>query len=156
MNIDKLATGLAIIVLVLSPINSKAATLYMGAGETYTNLQSAVAAMSGGDTLIIRDGTYSGSTNYLDNAHMPPSGSAGSYTIIRAENDGGAVFTSGFLWMQYTTSRNYVQIEGIKVTSATPTAQDGGTYWKWLRCAFNVEPADNANDTAFGVSNCSY
>ncbi|CAB1057297.1 hypothetical protein D1BOALGB6SA_2036, partial [Olavius sp. associated proteobacterium Delta 1] len=33
-----------------------AKTVYMGPGETYKSLNAAFSAMSGGDTLIIRDG----------------------------------------------------------------------------------------------------
>lgn len=135
--------------------NSFSATIYLGAGETYTTLESAVSAMSSGDTLIIRDGTYSGTENCLDNHHMPPSGTSSAYTTIRAEHDGMAVFTSGFLYMEWTTSRDYIQIEGLKI-SGSQTVLNGGTYWKWLRCSFTHEPSDLANDAVSAVSNASY
>ena len=39
------------------------ATRYVGPGETYTTIQSAIDAASGGDAIIVRDGTYSGTGN---------------------------------------------------------------------------------------------
>ena len=81
------------ILILLFPLSLFASTIYMGSGETYTNLQSALSALSGGDTLIIRDGTYTGATNVIDNAHLPPSGSSGSYTVIMAEMMGMSLLT---------------------------------------------------------------
>ena len=40
-----------------------AATLYVGAGEAYTTIQSAIDASWNGDTVIVRDGIYSGDGN---------------------------------------------------------------------------------------------
>jgi len=42
---------------------ARAATLYVGAGETYTTIQSAINASSNGDLIIVRDGTYTGPGN---------------------------------------------------------------------------------------------
>ena len=70
--------------------NSHAATYYMP--DDFSNLQAAFARMSGGDTLVIRSGTYTGSSNAITNNVRPPRGSAGSYTTIRAEVDGGVIF----------------------------------------------------------------
>lgn len=141
------------------------ATLYMATtGTDSGNCQSsacltlryAVSQMSGGDTLTIADGTYSGTSNYLNESNMPPSGSDSShFTTIKSTNDGGAIFSSGFLRMESSAVRNYVSIEGIKVTNYQ-TGQIGGTYWKWLRCSFDVEPADDSNDVGFGLTDCSY
>ena len=40
-----------------------AATRYVGSGETFTTIQSAIDASSNGDTIIVRDGTYTGEGN---------------------------------------------------------------------------------------------
>ena len=61
-----------------------------GNGLSWANakryISSGVNLMSGGDTLYIKDGTYTGSANRIYNV---PSGSAGNYTKIYAENDWG-------------------------------------------------------------------
>lgn len=52
----------------------------------YNNLQAAMAAASGGDTVTIDDGTYSASNNYISQFNYPPSGTASAFTVIRARN----------------------------------------------------------------------
>ena len=66
------------------------ATYYMNAdgSEDCANLHECFGMMSGGDTLIIRDGVYTGEENVIDHSYHPPNGSDGSYTTIRAENIG--------------------------------------------------------------------
>jgi hypothetical protein len=63
---------------------SEAATLYMP--DNCSSFSACASAMRAGDTLIIRDGTYSGSV----------SGAKGG-TTIQAENDGRVTFTGSFL-----------------------------------------------------------
>ena len=52
--------------------------------------------MSGGDTLICKDGTYTGDNNRItiggNTAISPPVGSSGAYTTIKAEHAGAAIF----------------------------------------------------------------
>ena len=62
-----------------------AKTIYMGPSESYKTLRSAFSAMSGGDTLIIRNGTYTGDSNQIRYNLKPPSGSTSSYTQVKAE-----------------------------------------------------------------------
>ena len=56
------------------------------------DLQECFSLMSGGDTLVIRDGTYTGIENMISHTQHPPNGSAQAYTIIKAENIGKVVF----------------------------------------------------------------
>jgi len=134
------------------------ATLYMGSGETYTNLQAAMAAMEAGDTLIIRAGTYTGATNVLDSHHMPPNGSAKSYTTIRAETDGAVIFDGEnardmFCVSTGTTSYtdHYWKFEGIewKNTTGSNMTVYGGSYVKFLRCGFSQDNADGSGANAY-------
>jgi hypothetical protein len=73
---------------------ANAATKTMCAsGCDYTNLQAAFAGMSGGDTLTISDGTYTGSTNVINASHLPPAGPGtgtgdARFTVIKAANPG--------------------------------------------------------------------
>ena len=50
------------------------------------HINAGVNLMNGGDTLYIRDGAYQGDSNRI---YDVPSGSAGNYTKIYAENDWG-------------------------------------------------------------------
>ena len=84
--------------LVLSSSSLYAATYYVDgsqandtrSGSSWAQakkyINSGVSLMSGGDTLYIRDGVYTGDLNRIYNV---PSGSAGNYTKIYAENDWG-------------------------------------------------------------------
>jgi hypothetical protein len=62
---------------------SQAATLYMP--DTCGTFSACVSAMNSGDTLVIRDGTYSGSISGVK-----------SNTTIQAEHDGKVTFTGTF------------------------------------------------------------
>lgn len=102
------------IMLILSSFTF-AKTIYMGNGETYTNLQSAMAAMNGGDRLIIRNGKYTGPLNVIDRANKPPNGNSNNYTIVTAENPGYVFFDGEDARnMFYLNGVSYVQFEGIK------------------------------------------
>lgn len=82
-------------------------TIYMGPSDSYKDLRSAFAAMSGGDTLIIRDGVYAGAYNKLDQYQIyPPSGSAGAYTKIYAENAGNVYFDG-------EEARSMMEVDGV-------------------------------------------
>ncbi|MBI4846006.1 MAG: hypothetical protein HY810_05990 [Candidatus Omnitrophica bacterium] len=51
-------------------------------------IYSGILLMSSGDTLIIKDGTY---TSNNDRIRGVPSGTSGNYTTIKAENDFGVI-----------------------------------------------------------------
>jgi len=86
------------------------------------DISTGIAAMSGGDELVIRDGTYQGTANMMDSI---PSGNYGAdttdrtaddvYTIIRAENDFGVLIdgedTEGRVPIHVQS--NYFKITGI-------------------------------------------
>jgi len=106
-------------------------------------LQHACSVMTGGDTLIIKDGTYTGTSNTVTaSTFYPPFGSSGAWTVIKAEHDGGAVFQGASI--NFDTSSGdrafYWQFEGIIWKGSTPTSNDGwfnvsfGNHVKALRC----------------------
>jgi len=113
--------------------------------DDFANLRAAVAGMNGGDTLIIRDGTYSGTNNVLWQFAIPPSGSSTQYTTIKAEHDGKAIFSDSFLQMTNTANQNYVSYEGLKSESSISIS--GADHVKFLRCSFtmNVPELSNSN-----------
>jgi len=137
---------------------SYASTLYMGPSETYTNLQAAMSAMSTGDTLIIRDGTYTGSSNVIVAGHVPPNGTSNAYTTIRAENPGSVIFDgSGTTNMFYDISGiNYIVFSGI-------VWQNGGSvgavylgnanHVKFQQCGIR---GDSTSTSGMSLHTCSY
>lgn len=149
--------------LIASPIH--AATYYMGGvGDDFANLQAAMAGMAAGDTLIIRDGTYTGATNVLDAGHRPPVGSAEAYTIIKAETDGAVIFdgenTNNMFRMglgQTSYTDLYWKFEGIewKNTPLWNMLIEGSAYVKFLRCGFSQDN-NNGDGANVYVRYCQY
>lgn len=142
---------ISFVVLSFAPATGFSATVYMGRGETYTNLEAAVNGMNASDTLIIRDGIYSGSTNVLDHLHMPKSGSPGSPTIIKAENDGGAVFPNSFIVMENSATVSHVDFIGLKAESST-TISSGTSYFRFMRCAFTNSHTAQSDESIFSIA----
>lgn len=71
--------------------------IYCGTGEVATNdtIAECTALASSGDTIVVRDGTYSGASNAISNitaplsrGNLPPSGTSSAYTTIMAEHPG--------------------------------------------------------------------
>jgi hypothetical protein len=146
---NMIMTMIVFLILVLPGI-AGAKTIYMGPLETYKNLQAAMAAMSANDTLVIRDGTYTGASNIINQTHRPPDGTGSSFTTIMAEHD-GMVFFDGqnanqmfFLQMYsspYKVNRLYFRginwirnaNDGVLLTSNGGSGNNN-TYIKFVRC----------------------
>lgn len=143
--------SLAVFILLFFSVPANSATYYMGSGENFTTLESAVAAMSGGDTLIIRDGVYGGSENVLDESHMPPSGTSVNPTVIRAENDGGAIFPDSFIKMTGPANSSYIDFVGLKALSGTSVSYNT-THFRFFRCAFTSTNAGQTDNSTFAIS----
>jgi len=120
-------------------------------------ISSGVSLMSGGDTLTIADGVYTGS---LDRIASPPSGSTGAYTTIRAQTDFGVTLQgitpqSGYGAVVYMKSREYVTIRGLKVYDVQPASDTmpGAPFYsescnhiKFIRCASDgTAPSTSTN-----------
>lgn len=81
-------------------------------------INSGVNLLSGGDTLIIKDGIY---TDDRDRIKNPPSGNSNSFTTIKAENDFGVVLSNlnagtsvaNFDAVVNLYQKSYVTIEGL-------------------------------------------
>jgi len=81
-----------LIIGIISVITSgiaETATYYMP--DNFPDLKTAFAGMSGGDTLIIRDGTYIGDKNRVTATIKPPVGTPANYTVIKAEHPGKVI-----------------------------------------------------------------
>ena len=148
-----------------------AATYYMSTTGKDTNpgtesapwltLSRALPAMSGGDTLIIEDGIYKGAKNRIgvyDGAVLPPTGSPGAWTTIRARNDGGVVFDGeNARWMFYVThngkmTNHYWKFQGLtwgRTTDSTVFIDDSA-YVKFINCGAYDAPG-TANYVNFSL-----
>lgn len=129
-------------VLIASP--AWAATYYVATNGSNTNagssaapfqtIQKGLSVLSAGDTLVIRNGTYSGSSNSLANL---PSGSAGNYITIMAENEGGVIITAG---MGMSDTDRYLVFQGLRIQDSTQK-NILGNHIKWLRTEFKGGPS---------------
>ena len=106
-------------------------------GNPWKTLDKAMSVGSGGDTYIFKDGAYNYAGIELDASIK--NGSAGAYTTIRAENDGGAVITQmdGF----NLDGGAYVKIEGFKFNYAGSKLIYKSNHIKVLRCAMQGGPS---------------
>ncbi len=115
-------------------------------------LQAGLACLAAGDTLIIRDGTYSGAANALTNL---PNGNAANSISIRAENEGGVVLTGG---LDMVHSNAYLNFQGLRFQDTVGRAILGH-HLKFLRnefkggcasgnCAATTVGSNDFNDTA--------
>lgn len=149
-----------ILIIITCPSLTYAATLYMGSGETHTNLQSAMSAMSAGDTLIIRNGTYTGSSNQITSVNYPPTSST-LWTTIRAENDGQVFFgnpttgTNQDMFSVSSTGNSHWVFEGI--TWYNGTFVGSASYIKFLRCGSGTNVVTvGGGFIPFLCNTCSY
>jgi hypothetical protein len=109
-----------------------------GSPKKYIGSGLALLSSSGGDLLVVRNGTYS-TTN--DRMTGIPDGTSGAYNLVRAENDGGAVITAAD---GFDIASSYVQIEGFKFSGAYNKTVSGN-HIKIKRCAFVGGPSGGNN-----------
>ncbi|MFH2066630.1 MAG: right-handed parallel beta-helix repeat-containing protein [Pseudomonadota bacterium] len=146
-------------------------TLYMGQNETYKTLKQAFSAMKSGDTLIIKDGVYTGADNQINSSSSkyPPDGTANSYTIVKAENPGGVLFDgtdTGWIFIYYGNTgagpMQYVKFDGIRWRNGGANKEDavslhGSDHVKFTRCGFyDAGSAGGGNSVCLGLSESSY
>ena len=124
------------------------------AGNPKKYIQSGAALMSpfGGDTLIIKPGTYS---NASDRVNGLKSGTSARWNIIRAQTDGTVRITAG-CYMPLTEDdqpiAHYLQIEGLTFDDNISKGVTG-SHIKFLRCFFRGGPlTDNTNNMGCGTN----
>jgi hypothetical protein len=133
--------------------NSFAATYYVdasaandtgngssGSPKKYIGSGLALLSSSGGDILIVRNGTYAATNDRMTGI---PNGIPSAYNVVRAENDGGAVITAAD---SFDVASSYVQIEGFKFSGAYNKTVSGN-HIKIKRCAFVSGPSGGNNVT---------
>ncbi len=125
--------ALFIVLLLYCPLTADAATYYVattGSGSTCSEaspcgeISTGIGKMTGGDTLIVKSGTYTGEDARI--AGMP-SGSDGHPTTIKAESDFGAILSAVAVGtvpadeeaVINVYGKSYVDIEGFLVKDVT-------------------------------------
>jgi hypothetical protein len=149
-----------------------AATFYVSSGGTktsgastandwsnsncYGSISAAISKMSGGDEVVVNDGTYTnaGTTNSISGM---PSGSSGNFTRIRArnpfavtlDNQGSGDYNSRLIEL----SGSYVEVDGFKVRQRNSNPEEAitlsGDHLKLRRTMLRVEAM---NDYTFGLA----
>lgn len=138
----------AFVFISMAAADALSKTVYMDPSGTYKTLQSAFGAMSAGDILIIRNGTYTGDANQIRYNLKPPSGTDSAYTVVMAENPGSVKFDGqnarSMFWGYGTFNMSYVKFEGLEYVNSTGghdltgAAHNNRTahHIKFLRCGF--------------------
>lgn len=100
-------------------------------GAPYLTIGKAISVMAAGDQVIVKNGTYTGTSNWISTNQVAiPNGSAGAYTRIRAENRFGVRIVQSSSPAIYSDapiklgSKQYVWVDGFIVES-TFTASTG-------------------------------
>lgn len=135
-----------------SPSSGGGHTSWSTAAHT---IREGLEAMNGGDTLIIRDGYYTGLDNRIRYEYMPD-GSAGAYTKIKAENDFGVIIdsenASGVKPCDIKGS--YIELRGVECrragaggSTAGAVLVQGGNYIKLIRVG-GMDAGESSSDSA--------
>jgi len=122
--------------LFLIPASAQAATYYVSTSGSDSNagsssapfktIQKAANIVNPGDTVIVRDGTYTDTNNDLNVVRLARGGtSSSSWITFKAENKWGAVLdglgTAKFGWNLKAGSQ-YIRIEGFQIKNMTNAA----------------------------------
>ena len=93
-------------------------------GNPYLTIGKAISVMSAGGEVIVKNGTYTGTANWISTNQVAiPNGSAGAYTRIRAENRFGVRITMTAAPSGYgdcpirLDAKQYVWVDGFIVES---------------------------------------
>jgi hypothetical protein len=109
-------------------------------------ISSGIALMSSGDTLILEDGIYTGTSNMIGTVaprRFPPAGSAEHYTVIKAQNVGGAILDGDYSDVPFSNANqsepvaSHLLIDGIHFRRGNMGVFEiKGKYHKVTNCGF--------------------
>jgi len=128
--------GWTVLVLSFTCLPAFSAELHVGPGRTYARIADAIAASSGGDTIVIHQGTYN------EHALKPKTGIDSAHrTILRkADGEDMPVIDGGFtsyqstwdnatIFIGYGASRNHIELDGLIIQNGSRAGvvlYDGG------------------------------
>lgn len=141
-------------------------TLEVGSGRQYSRLQEAADEAQPGDTILIREGIYSGG-DYIENLK----GTAEAWITIRAKENESILFQGGSQAF-HLTDPAYLRIEGLTFNGQTGNGvniDDGGTYetpahhiiidsceWKGMNATGNNDELKMSGVDDFVVRRCLF
>ena len=95
--------------------------VYVGPSDTYKTISAGTAAAASGDTIVVRDGTYTGTANMMNNTNdqgtAPPSGTSSAYTTVMAEHPGGALIDGQNVNAPISFYGNYTSRDAASIVS---------------------------------------
>ena len=92
------------------------ATLEVGAGKSYSTIQSAIIEAGTGDTVLVNDGTYIENINFLGKAITLKSVNGAIKTIIDGGRNGTVVT------INYSSEEGTSILDGFRLTNADRTS----------------------------------
>lgn len=113
------------------------------APKKYLSSGATLLSVTGGDTLIIKAGTYNHAKDLITSQGA---GKPGAWNVIKAEVDGSVVITAG---LALPLGDHYVQLEGLRWEGPSEKSING-RYVKVLRSAFKDGPA-TGNSVKLGI-----
>ncbi|HRR21744.1 MAG TPA: chondroitinase-B domain-containing protein, partial [Desulfomonilia bacterium] len=132
----------------------------------YGTISAAIQRMSGGDEVVVNDGTYTGLNNVIGryNSINIPSGTASRYTVIRARNPFQVTIDSGQSseWNYYgmmiyvPSSSGYIHVDGFKGINRDGSNSSFvaimGHHVKITRCLFKTQGSANNENCVVSVT----
>ena len=176
------ALGIIVIVLFLCPVIVDAAIFYVSingkrtfgastpgdwsTNNCYGTISAAIENMSGGDEVVVDDGTYVGMPNSISGV---PSGNSYYYTVIRARNPFKVTIDSGSgtdpqwdYWGRLIgLSGHHIEVDGFKLRNRDGSNNEANTisgdYIIMRRCLVRIEAPMNKEMYALSIaSGASY
>lgn len=137
-----------LLILCLVPVILFSADLHVGSGQTYSTIASAIAASSGGDTIIIHPGTYN------EYGLTPKSGSSGDHTVVTWAGETRPVISYTGQVVFNLNNVNYIDLTYLDITGGVGNNQyaavaigpdNNSTYITIDHCKItSLTPLDNA------------
>ena len=85
--------------------------IYVGPSDHYKTISAGTAAAALGDTIVVRDGKYTGASNMManqgDRGSAAPSGTRSAYTTVMAEHPGGVLIDGEGVRVPISLNGNY-------------------------------------------------